>query len=43
VLLAAAILAFSGDARDSGRRGSAPIAHGRARIAAALRPLLGRR
>jgi Peptidase family M23 len=43
VLLAAAILAFSGDARDSGRRGSAPIARGCARIAAALRPLLGRR
>jgi hypothetical protein len=43
VLLAAAILAFSGDAGDSGRRGRAPIARGRARIAAALRPLLGRR
>jgi hypothetical protein len=43
VLLAAAILAFSGDAGTSGRRGSAPIARGRARIAAALRPLLGRR
>jgi hypothetical protein len=43
VLLAAALLAFSGETRDSGRRGSAPIARGRARIAAALRPLLGRR
>jgi hypothetical protein len=43
VLLAAAILAFSGDARDSGGRVNAPIARGRARIAAALRPLLGRR
>jgi hypothetical protein len=43
VLLAAAILAFSGDARGSNRREGTRVARGRARIAAALRPLLGRR
>jgi hypothetical protein len=42
VLLAAAILAFSGDGGHSPRRGGAArLAAGR--IAAALRPLLGRR
>ncbi len=41
VLLAAAILAFSGDGRHARGRGGARLAAGR--IAAVLRPLLGRR